>query len=93
MFNHHNGTCDCNKDKDEAGEDAADNANDAIGGGESVGDAGSTGGESSGDFGGGDAGGMGESLVTEAMTPYEKMQALDNGTRGFNAAAASDQKL
>jgi hypothetical protein len=27
------------------------------------------------------------------MTPFEKMQALENGTRGFNAAAASDQKL
>ena len=95
MFNHHMGSCDCNKDKDEAGEDAADNANDAIGGGESVGDAGSAG----GDFGGGDsagagdAGGMGESLVNEALTPLQKMYALENGTRGFNAAAASDQKL
>jgi hypothetical protein len=91
MFNCHNGTCDC---KDH-GEDAADNANDSIGGGESVGDAGSTG----GDFGGGDsagsgdAGGMGESLINEALTPLQKMQALENGTRGFNAAAASDQKL
>jgi hypothetical protein len=27
------------------------------------------------------------------MTPLQKMQALENGTRGFNAAAASDQKL
>ncbi len=93
MFNHHIGSCDCNKNKDEAGEDAADNANDAIGGGESVGDAGSAGGDFGGDIGGGEGGAMGESLVTEAMTPLEKMQALENGTRGFNAAAASDQKL
>jgi hypothetical protein len=57
MFNHHMGSCDCNKDKDETGEDAADNANDAIGGGESVGDAGSAG----GDFGG-EGGALGESL-------------------------------
>jgi hypothetical protein len=96
MFNHHMGSCDCNKDKDEAGEDAADNANDAIGGGESAGDAGSLGGDA-GDFGGGDSaggeGGMGESLVNEALTPLQKMYALENGTRGFNAAAASDQKL
>jgi hypothetical protein len=93
MFNHRMGSCDCNKNKDEAGEDAADNANDAIGGGESVGDTGSLGGDFGGDFGGGEGGAMGESLVTEAMTPLEKMQALENGTRGFNAAAASDQKL
>ena len=179
MFNHHIGSCDCNKDKDEAGEDAADNANDAIGGGESVGDAGSTGGDfGGGDSAGGEGGAMGESLVkesweyfnikdrnsddvvtvvivdkrfeplfnkdhkeslrrnnvkveghyfngtvvtgkvgdiiqvcdechvmnpnkifmeaatiTEAMTPLQKMQALEAGTRGFNAAAASDQKL
>lgn len=97
MFNHHMGSCDCNKDKDEAGEDAADNANDAIGGGESVGDAGSAGGDFGGDLGGGDSaggeGGMGESLVNEALTPLQKMYALENGTRGFNAAAASDQKL
>lgn len=95
MFNHHMGSCDCNKDKDEAGEDAADNANDAIGGGESVGDAGSAGGEFGGgdSAGAGDAGGMGESLVNEALTPLQKMYALENGTRGFNAAAASDQKL
>jgi hypothetical protein len=69
MFNHHVGSCGCNKDKDEAGEDAADNANDAIGGGESVGDAGSLGGDA-GDFGGGDSAGgeggaMGESLKEE----------------------------
>jgi hypothetical protein len=31
--------------------------------------------------------------LKEAMTPLQKMQALENGTRGFNAAAASDQKL
>ena len=93
MFNHHMGSCDCNKDNDEAGEDAADNANDAIGGGESVGDASSSEGLGSGDFGGGDAGGaMGESL-NEAMTPLEKMQALEAGTRGFNAAAAGWAKL
>jgi hypothetical protein len=85
MFNHHNGTCDCNKDK----EDIVGDANDALGGDTSNEGAG----ESSGDFGGGDAGGMGESLIQEAMTPFEKMQALENGTRGFNAAAASDQKL
>lgn len=97
MFNHHMGSCDCNKDKDEAGEDAADNANDAIGGGESVGDAGSAG----GDFGGGDSvggegGAMGESLVKEAVDYYDqipKMAALNDGTRGFNAKAASDEKL
>lgn len=94
MFNHHMGSCDCNKDKDEAGEDAADNANDAIGGGESVGDAGSTGGDfGGGDSAGGEGGAMGESLVNEALTPLQKMYALENGTRGFNAAAASDQKL
>jgi hypothetical protein len=85
-FNHACGTCDC-------GKDAADNANDAIGGGEPVGDTGSLGGDFGGDLGGGEGGAMGESLVTEAMTPLEKMQALENGTRGFNAAAASDQKL
>jgi hypothetical protein len=93
MFNHHIGSCDCNKDKDEAGEDAADNANDAIGGGGAVGDAGSAGGEFGGDSAGGEGGAMGEGLVNEALTPLEKMQALENGTRGFNAAAASDQKL
>ena len=36
---------------------------------------------------------MGESLNEASMTPLQKMQALENGTRGFNAAAASDQKL
>jgi hypothetical protein len=95
MFNQAMGSCDCNKNP---GEDAADNVNDAIGGGESAGDAGSAG-ESSGDgslggeAGSGEGGAMGESLVTEAMTPLQKMQALQAGTRGFNAAAASDVKL
>ena len=101
MFNHHIGSCDCDKDKDEAGEDAADNANDAIGGGESVGDAGSAGGNLGGDFGGGDSAGgeggaMGESLVNEAVDYYDqipKMAMLNDGTRGFNAKAASDEKL
>ena len=95
MFNHHMGSCDCNKDKDEAGEDAADNANDAIGGGESVGDAGSVGGDFGGDIGG-EGGAMGESLVKEAVDYYDqipKMAALNAGTRGFNAKAASDEKL
>jgi hypothetical protein len=36
---------------------------------------------------------MEATTITEAMTPLQKMQALENGTRGFNAAAASDQKL
>ena len=96
MFNHHIGSCDCNKDKDEAGEDAADNANDAIGGGESVEDAGSLGGDFGGDLGGGEGGAMGESLIKEAVDYYDqipKMAALNNGTRGFNAKAASDEKL
>ena len=96
MFNQAMGSCDCNKNP---GEDAADSTNDAIGGGESVGDAGSAGTSEGGDFGGdagasgGEGGGMGESLMKEAMTPLQKMQALENGTRGFNAAAASDVKL
>jgi hypothetical protein len=89
MFNCHNGTCDC---KDH-GEEAADNINDAIGGGESVGDTGSADGEFGGDSGASDTGGMGESLVNEALTPLEKMKALEAGTRGFNAPAASDKKL
>jgi hypothetical protein len=89
MFNCHNGTCDC---KDH-GEEAADNINDAIGGGESVGDAGSADGEFGGDSGAGEAGGMSESIVNEALTPLEKMKALEAGTRGFNAPAASDKKL
>lgn len=89
------GSCDCNKDKDEAGEDAADNANNAIGGGDSVGDASSGEGGFGGDTGasGGEGGGIGEGLVTEAMTPLQKMQALEAGTRGFNASAANDIKL
>ena len=81
-FNHAFGTCDC-------GKDAADNVNSEIGGdsaGESSGD-GDIGGDSAGE-----SGAMGESL-TEAMTPLQKMQALEAGTRGFNAAAASDIKL
>jgi hypothetical protein len=32
-------------------------------------------------------------VMTEALTPLQKMQALENGTRGFNASAASDIKL
>lgn len=101
MFNHHIGSCDCDKDKDEAGEDAADNANDAIGGGDSVGDAGSAEGNLGGDFGGGDSAGgeggaIGEGLVKEAVNYYDqipKMAMLNDGTRGFNAKAASDEKL
>ena len=84
-FNHAMGSCDC-------GKDAADDANDSIGSGESTGESsgeGSLGGET----GSGEGGAMGEALVTEAMTPLQKMQALEAGTRGFNAAAASDQKL
>ena len=83
-FNHAMGSCDC-------GKDAADDANDSIGSSESTGESsgeGSLGGET----GSGEGGAMGESL-TEAMTPLDKMKALENGTRGFNAAAASDQKL
>ena len=83
-FNHACGSCDC-------GKDAADDANDSIGSSESAGESsgdGSLGGEASS----GEGGAMGESL-TEAMTPLDKMKALENGTRGFNAAAASDQKL
>lgn len=81
-FNHACGTCDC-------GKDAADDANSEMGSdstGEGSGD-GSFGGDSAGE-----GGAMGESL-TEAMTPLQKMQALEAGTRGFNAAAASDLKL
>lgn len=87
-FNHHNGTCDCNKDKDEAGEDAADNANDAISGGESVGDAGSAGGNFGGDVGGDSAGGeggaMGESL-NEA-----KEESLEDKIRSIIAHKETD---
>lgn len=81
-FNHACGTCDC-------GKDAADDANSEMGS-DSVGE-----GSGDGSFGGdsvGEGGAMGESL-TEAMTPLQKMQALEAGTRGFNAAAASDLKL
>jgi hypothetical protein len=81
-FNHACGTCDC-------GKDAADNANSEMGedsAGEGSGD-GSFGGDAAGE-----GGAIGESL-TEAMTPLQKMQALEAGTRGFNAAAASDLKL
>ena len=81
-FNHAFGSCDC-------GKDAAEDANGDMGSdsaGEGSGD-GSLGGESAGE-----GGAMGESL-TEAMTPLQKMQALEAGTRGFNAAAASDLKL
>ena len=98
-FNHAFGTCDW-------GKDAADDANSEMSGdsaGEGSGD-GSLGGDSAGEggFGGdsamgdgdsaGDGGAMGEGL-TEAMTPLQKMQALEAGTRGFNAGAASDLKL
>lgn len=98
-FNHAFGTHDW-------GKDAADDANSEMGGdsaGEGSGD-GSLGGDSVGEggFGGdsamgdgdsaGDGGAMGEGL-TEAMTPLQKMQALEAGTRGFNAGAASDLKL
>jgi hypothetical protein len=84
-FNHACGSCDC-------GKDAADDTNDSLGSGESTGE-GSGDGSLSGDAGSGEGGAMGEALVTEAMTPLQKMQALEAGTRGFNAAAASDQKL
>ena len=90
-FNHAMGSCGCNKDEN-PGEDAADNVNDAIGGGESTSE-GSGDGSLGGDAGSSESGAMGEALVTEAMTPLDKMKALENGTRGFNAAAASDQKL
>ena len=82
-FNHAFGTCDC-------GKDAADNVNSEMGSdgaGEGSGD-GSLGGEPAGE-----GGAMGESLTEATLTPLEKMQALENGTRGFNAAAAGDVKL
>lgn len=81
-FNHACGTCDC-------GKDAAEDANSEMGS-DSTGE-----GSGDGSFGGdaaGEGGAIGESL-TEAMTPLQKMQALEAGTRGFNAAAASDIKL
>lgn len=83
-FNHAFGSCDC-------GKDAAEDANDDMGS-DSVGE-GSSDGSLGGESAGGEGGAMGESLITEAMTPLQKMQALENGTRGFNAAAASDLKL
>jgi hypothetical protein len=81
-FNHAFGSCDC-------GKDAANDANSEMGSdsaGEGSGD-GSLGGDSAGE-----SGAMSESL-TEAMTSLQKMQALENGTRGFNATAAGDIKL
>ena len=36
---------------------------------------------------------MEAAAITEALTPLQKMQALEAGTRGFNAGAASDLKL
>ena len=84
-FNHACGSCDC-------GKDAAEDTNDSLGSSESTGEGAEDGGLG-GDAGSGEGGAMGEALVTEAMTPLQKMQALEAGTRGFNAAAASDQKL
>ena len=84
-FNHTCGSCDC-------GKDAADDTNDSMGSGDASGE-GSGDGSLGGDTGFGEGGAMGEALVTEAMTPLQKMQALEAGTRGFNAAAASDIKL
>ena len=84
-FNHACGSCDC-------GKNAAEDTNDSLGSGESTGEGAGDGGLG-GDAGSGEGGAMGEALVTEAMTPLQKMQALEAGTRGFNAAAASDQKL
>ena len=83
-FNHAFGSCDC-------GKDAAEDANDDMGS-ESAGE-GSSNGSLGGESAGGEGGAIGESLIAEAMTPLQKMQALENGTRGFNAAAASDIKL
>ena len=77
-FNHACGTCDC-------GKDAADNANSEMGG-DSTGE-----GSGDGSFGGDSAGEGG--AMTEALTPLEKLRALENGTRGFNATAAGDAKL
>ena len=77
-FNHACGTCDC-------GKNAADNVNSEMGS-DSTGEGsreGSLGGDSAGEGG----------ALTEALTPLQKMQALENGTRGFNAAAAGDVKL
>jgi hypothetical protein len=82
-FNHACGSCDCDKNKNDFIADGVPESGDSSG--ESTGDSGS-------DSGSSDGGAMGESL-TEAMTPLDKMKALENGTRGFNAAAASDIKL
>ena len=84
-FNHACGSCDC-------GKDAAEDTNNSMGSGNASGES-SGDGSLGGDAGSGEGGAMGEALVTEAMTPLQKMQALEAGTRGFNAAAASDQKL
>ena len=82
-FNHACGSCDCDKNKDDFIIDGVPESGESNS--ESTGDPGS-------DSGSSDGGAMGESL-TEAMTPLDKMKALENGTRGFNAAAASDSKL
>ena len=79
-FNPACGSCDCDKNKNDFITDGVPESGDSSS--ESAGDSGSE----------GEGGGMGESL-TEAMTPLDKMKALENGTRGFNAAAASDTKL
>lgn len=85
-FNHAFGSCDC-------GKDAAEDANGNMGSDSDSAGEGSSDGSLGGESAGGEGGAMGESLITEAMTPLQKMQALENGTRGFNAAAASDLKL
>jgi hypothetical protein len=85
-FNHAFGSCDC-------GKDAAEDANGNMGSDSDSASGGSSDGSLGGESAGGEGGAMGESLITEAMTPLQKMQALENGTRGFNAAAASDLKL
>lgn len=82
-FNHACGSCDCDKNKNDFIIDGVPESGESNS--ESTGD-------SSSDSGSSDGGAMGESL-TEAMTPLDKMKALENGTRGFNAAAASDSKL
>ena len=97
-FNHAFGTRDWGKDAaDDAnsemdGDSAGEGSGDGSLGGESVGE-GDFGSDSAGDVGdsAGDGGAIGEGL-TEAMTPLQKMQALEAGTRGFNAGAASDIK-
>jgi hypothetical protein len=94
MFNHHIGSCDCGKGCHAAGEANSSMGNaDAGAGGEGGNFSGGTG--VSGDGSAGDGGGaMAESFINEAtLTPFQKMQALENGTRGFNAGAANDLKL